>query len=344
VISDKGNVGIGAASPASTLEVAGTVQLRGSLTGTGLVVNSSGKVGVGTAADDIGANLDVNGTVRLNGLDVHDPGYGMNIIGLRGGTSTDKFLLFRYGGNTPAGRAGVIFSSFGTKDFFLDNDGAGLKVSYKAYTTEPAAPSVGSASTLLTIKENGSVGIGDEAPPTKLSVNGTSRFNTGGDYDVWIQGGNVTTGGDNRNLALLGYNENNGDKLVINFESEYASGTQIQGNAWVTGDLKVDGKLNASLPGIDLSKGINIGAGTMKAEKIYWVATRAANVPYMKTYTAAPVWHGKEILQISAVGGEYGKINDVIPAEWVIYQASSKTLIAKFGYETAWCRWLIIYI
>lgn len=57
-------------------------------------------------------------------------------------------------------------------------------------------------------------------------------------YDVWIQGGTGGfAGGDNRNLALLGLAENNGDQLVINYGSEYAAGTKVHGNLYYTGSI-----------------------------------------------------------------------------------------------------------
>ena len=51
----------------------------------------------------------------------------------------------------------------------------------------------------------------------------------GGVYDVWIQGGPDSTGGDLRNLAILGQDEDSGDSLWFNYNSEYQAGTRIGG-------------------------------------------------------------------------------------------------------------------
>ena len=52
-------------------------------------------------------------------------------------------------------------------------------------------------------------------------------------YDVWVQGGALSTPGDARNLALLGRNDT--DTLVINYGNEYTAGTRIESGLQVTG-------------------------------------------------------------------------------------------------------------
>ncbi len=67
-------------------------------------------------------------------------------------------------------------------------------------------------------------------------------------WDVWIQGSQTVTGaGDDRNLALLGADEDSGDTLYLNWNGEYAGGTQVSSDLHVTGDVTIaGGLLNAS--------------------------------------------------------------------------------------------------
>jgi len=72
----------------------------------------------------------------------------------------------------------------------------------------------------------GNLGIGTTSPTHKLDVRGPVRIisSASAGYDIWIQGGVAGTG-DDRNLALLGVDENHGDKLYLNYGGEYAGGT-----------------------------------------------------------------------------------------------------------------------
>ncbi len=70
---------------------------------------------------------------------------------------------------------------------------------------------------------NGDAGNGG----IKLSNSGQVRIDTESSlYDVWLQGGSATSG-DNRNLALLGLDEDSGDYLYINYGGEYAGGVRF---------------------------------------------------------------------------------------------------------------------
>ena len=60
-----------------------------------------------------------------------------------------------------------------------------------------------------------------------LSLDGALLMTRNATYDVWIQGGASTSGGDARNLAFLGTDEDSGDALYINYNGEYAGGTHV---------------------------------------------------------------------------------------------------------------------
>lgn len=68
-------------------------------------------------------------------------------------------------------------------------------------------------------------------------INNTLRVDTADTtYDVWLQGGPGTSG-LTRNLALLGYDDDSGDQLVVNFGNEYVNGTRVDGNLSVANRL-----------------------------------------------------------------------------------------------------------
>lgn len=76
---------------------------------------------------------------------------------------------------------------------------------------------------------------------TTLSVYGATLMQANTLYDVWLQGGASTAGGDARNLALLGGDEDSGDTLYLNYNGEYGGGTIIGG------DLAVNGGISGAL-------------------------------------------------------------------------------------------------
>ena len=97
------NVGIGTTTIGATLEVVGTVHLRGAAGVTGLVVDGSGNVGIGS--DTPGEKLDVKGTLHLSG-------------------STSGYV-----GLAPAAEAGsttyILPAADGTADQVLSTNGSG---------------------------------------------------------------------------------------------------------------------------------------------------------------------------------------------------------------------------
>lgn len=75
----------------------------------------------------------------------------------------------------------------------------------------------------------GNVGIGTTNPSHRLDIRGPIRNTHSTTYDVWIQGG-AAGSGDDRNLALIGEDEDSGDRLILNWGTEYAAGIYMGGN------------------------------------------------------------------------------------------------------------------
>ncbi|MBT3193858.1 MAG: hypothetical protein HN341_15040 [Verrucomicrobia bacterium] len=95
---------------------------------------------------------------------------------------------------------------------------------------------------------SGTVTVGDDLDVGgDLDVNGYNFLHVDSSYDVWIQGGQPgdTAHGGARNLAILGETAGNGDKLYVNYESEYSGGTEIGGpveiTSWKTKSFGTDG-------------------------------------------------------------------------------------------------------
>lgn len=109
-----------------------------------------------------------------------------------------------------------------------------------AWTNPASAPPNGNVSAPVNIGTTAQVKSGGLSL-TALSVYGATLMQANTLYDVWLQGGASTAGGDARNLALLGGDEDSGDTLYLNYNGEYGGGTIIGG------DLTVNGGINGAL-------------------------------------------------------------------------------------------------
>jgi len=157
LVVSRGNVGIGSANPTARLEVGGSssiiANLSGNLTLTpaGNLVVSQGNVGIGTAAP--ASKLDVFGTLSVGNV---------------ASAGTVGKVQITSGGASPINNR----LTFGT-----DGSGWGLAIGKNQG---------GTVSDIMTIKDNGYVGIGTTAPSTALQVNGTIKAtkldSAGGEY------------------------------------------------------------------------------------------------------------------------------------------------------------------
>ncbi len=242
---DNGNFGIGVTNPSQKLEVAGqifsntggfrfpdnTVQTTAAVTATGAnfiqnqatpqASSSFNITGTGT----IGGNATVAGTSTVTGNSYVNGALGVVLNGQDRPLITRGYDAFTSGNYTGAGRWGV----------FMEANNLTLGVPAIAsrnfqWATYNANSTIGS--TLMTLLQNGNLGIGTPTPGQKLEVNGTALINS--TYDLllrdtnhglgWYGTGKLWNGASPDGPVLYGYN---GGLLGTN-----QAGTRVTALAW----------------------------------------------------------------------------------------------------------------
>ena len=192
-----GNFGIGTTAPVSLLDVNGTAQLRGSAGGTGLYVNNSGYVGIGTKDNlhKFSLNVDLdnyahgvslqNGTTNYFSLGL-DGGYNTAFWTFNSGNTWVKSMLLTRNGNlgigttTPGdmleiansgGNAVMRIHRPGTSEYKI---GIGAGEDFLRIVNSTGGAPITSYTGGIIISNSGYVGIGTTTPGKKLTVEGGS--------------------------------------------------------------------------------------------------------------------------------------------------------------------------
>ncbi len=180
---DGGSVGIGTASPSSTLDIAGTAQLRGASGGTGLYVASNGNVGIGTTSPQYA--LDITTPVDS----ILDP-FHVSAAGGLEGLMVNSSGLVGLGTTSPSSKLSVA-------------GGAAFGSTYANQTTPIQDGNVAI---------QGNLGIGTTSPGAALEVNGNAQF----DDSVSVGTTNPTT------ITSMGLGGQAANSLAIyNFLRQY---------------------------------------------------------------------------------------------------------------------------
>lgn len=119
----------------------------------------------------------------------------------------------------------------------------------------------------------------DTAARWKL-ISDMNDDNADGNFDVWIQWWERWMTWDDRNLALLWYDEDSGDALRINFNNEFENGTQIDGNLWIgtaatTDALTVSGSVRATEYCDENGENCNFSSSFASNFKTYFVLSNS---------------------------------------------------------------------
>jgi hypothetical protein len=198
-----GNVGIGTTTPTTALYVNGTgtfsnIINSGLTASLGVYTDSSSQLtstaptsGVlgywdrtGTVLSPSNAGDDISTTGDLFGADATFTGdTGLNIIStntanadnfikLSGKTSQNQWMRYRYGGGSPNGKSGIIFSDFDTDNYFINADSDGdLHFRYSADLVDA------NATDLMILNSSGNFGIGT-SPTNPLHIKSSLDANT----------------------------------------------------------------------------------------------------------------------------------------------------------------------
>jgi hypothetical protein len=209
-----------------------------------LTVQQGAQVHSLTVDDDasVGGDLTVGGTTTVGG---NLSGGGYNFLNVSG-EPFDVWIQGHPESTAASDTRNLALIGNTTEDKLYVNWGseytAGTKIGGPVQVTGGTL----TADDSVSVGNDLSVG-GDAAVDGTMTVEGYSFFSANSSYDVWIQGGHPGSvhHGDDRNAALVGYAEDNGDKLYVNWGSEYGGGTKIGGpvevTSWKTKNIEANG-------------------------------------------------------------------------------------------------------
>ncbi|KKS06136.1 MAG: hypothetical protein UU59_C0035G0007 [candidate division WWE3 bacterium GW2011_GWE1_41_27] len=161
-------LGIGTSGPLTNLDVSGTTWLRGLSANSGLFVNESGNVGIGTTAPSSLVDIAYMGTAGAN-LDILELA---NTVYSGTLTNTTTSILFKQNLGDDNADAGPAISgriSVGAENVW-DINTVGSRDSFMSFQTTYN----GTVAEMVRITSEGYVGIGITSPLAKLDVSGTT--------------------------------------------------------------------------------------------------------------------------------------------------------------------------
>jgi len=201
LINSSGNVGIGTTSPASALQVSGTAWLRGGTTTSGLFVDSNGNVGVGTTGPVYDLDITKSSTGAVVGNIKNSNAAGSAAYLLQNDLS--YWNINAYG-------SGVSGNLFGiAKANTVMSFSTGVDAVIGTFSNNNLIFGTNNLERVRITKE-GNVGIGTTNPGSTLDIVGSTNINTGSAYLInglnglsIVSTNNAGWGGDN---LLVGAN------------------------------------------------------------------------------------------------------------------------------------------